>query len=121
MREGADLLFVSNQHVDWLRPTYLDGPADLVIEVVSPESVERDRVTKLAEYEAAGISEYWLVDFLRREALFHRLGDDGRYHLVPVDADGFYRSAVLRGFRLRVSWLWQRPLPPIAAVAADAG
>jgi Uma2 family endonuclease len=114
-----DLLFVSNEHADRLRPTYLDGPADLVVKIVSPESVERDRVTKLAEYEAADIPEYWLIDVLRRGALFYRLGDDGRYHLDPIDADGYYRSAVLSGFRLRVDWLWQRPLPPVAAVAAE--
>jgi Uma2 family endonuclease len=112
-----DLLFVSNEHSDRLRPTYLDGPADLVIEIVSPDSVERDRITKLAEYEAAGIPEYWLLDPIREEALFHQLGEDGRYHPGPIDADGFYHSAVLRGFRLRVAWLWQRPLPTLAEVA----
>ncbi len=114
-----DLLFVSNEHAERPRPTYLDGPADLVVEIVSPESVERDRVTKLAEYEAAGIPEYWLIDVLRREALFYRLGDDGRYHPGPIDADGFHRSTVLSVFRLRSSWLWQRPPPPLAAVAAE--
>ena len=112
----TDLLFVSTEHADRLRDTSVDGPADLVVEIVSPDSAERDRVTKLAEYEAAGIPEYWLIDLPRQEARFHRLGDDGRYHLGPVDAHGFYRSAVLPGFRLRVAWLWQRPLPPVADV-----
>jgi Uma2 family endonuclease len=112
-----DLLFVANEHADRLRETYVDGPADLVVEIVSPDSEERDRVTKLAEYEAAGIPEYWLIDPLRREALFYRLGEDRRYHLGPVDAEGFYHSAVLPEFRLRVAWLWQRPLPPVAEVA----
>jgi len=111
-----DLLFVSNEHADRLHPTYLDGPADLVIEIVSPDSVERDYVTKLAEYEGAGIPEYWIVDSIREEARFHQLGQDGRYHLGPIDADGFYHSAVLRGFRPRVAWLWERPLPTVAVV-----
>lgn len=34
--------------------------------------------------------------------------------LAPNDADGFFHSTVLPGFRLQVAWLWQRPLPPIA-------
>jgi Uma2 family endonuclease len=55
-----DLLFVASEHLDRLRGTYIDGPADLVVEVVSPESEERDRVEKLAEYEAARVPEYWL-------------------------------------------------------------
>ena len=51
------------------------------------------------EYEAARIPEYWLFDPLRREALFHVLGEDGRYHVVLPDTDGFYHSQVVEGFR----------------------
>lgn len=111
-----DLLFVANEHANRLRPTYVDGPADLVIEIVSPDSEERDRVTKLAEYEGAGIPEYWLIDPAHQETTFYRLGADGRYSAVPIDADGFYHPAALSGFRLRVAWLWERPLPALAEV-----
>ena len=114
-----DLLFVANQHADRLRETYLDGPADLVVEIVSPESDERDRGEKFVEYEGAGIPEYWLIDPLRQEAFFYQRGADGRYHLSPVDADGGYHSAVLSGFRLRVAWLWQRPLPRVSEILAQ--
>ena len=114
-----DLLFVSNEHADRLRETYVDGPADLVVEIVSPESDERDRGEKFVEYEGAGIPEYWLIDPLRQEAFFYQRGADGRYHLSPVDADGGYHSAVLSGFRLRVAWLWQRPLPRVSEILAQ--
>lgn len=116
-----DLLFVSTAHADRLRPTYVDGPADLVVEIVSPESDARDHGEKLVEYEAAGIPEYWLIDLLRQEAMLFQLGDDGRYHLTPLEADGVYRSRVLPEFWLRVPWLWQRPLPRVADVAREIG
>ena len=102
-----DLVFVASRHAGRLRDTYIDGPADLVVEIVSPDSEERDRVDKLGEYEAAGIPEYWLIDLPRREAAFYRL-----------DPDGSYRSRVLPGFRLRVAWLSQQPLPRVADVLA---
>ncbi len=105
-----DLLFIANEHADRLTGTLLDGPADLVVEVVSPESDRRDRSEKFAEYEAAGIPEYWLLDPIRRDAYFYELGDDGRYHAAPT-RDGTYRSGVVRGFELREEWLWRRPLP----------
>ncbi len=111
-----DLLFISAAHLDRLRPTYLDGPADLVVEIVSPESNTRDRAEKLTEYEAAGIPEYWLIDPLREDAAFYQLSQDGLYRRSPIDADGIYRSAVLPGFRIKVDWLWQRPLPDAAAL-----
>ena len=38
-----DLLFVAREHLDRLKEAYLDGPADLAVEIVSPESAGRDR------------------------------------------------------------------------------
>ena len=36
--------------------------ADLVVEIVSPDDPERDTIDKRADYAAAGIPEYWLVE-----------------------------------------------------------
>jgi len=103
-----DLLFVAREHMDRLKDTYLDGPADLVVEIVSPESIGRDRGDKFCEYERAAIPEYWLIDPVREQAEFYQY-DRGRYRLVLPDAAGVYRSAVLPGFWLRVEWLWHAP------------
>ena len=111
-----DMLFVATEHLDRLTPTYINGPADLVVEIVSPESTARDRGEKFVEYEAAGIPEYWLIDPLRQDALLYQLSHDGFYQRGPIDAEGIYRSAVLPGFWLQVDWLWQRPLPDAAAL-----
>ncbi|MBI4504193.1 MAG: Uma2 family endonuclease [Chloroflexi bacterium] len=108
-----DLLFVAHEHRDRLTETFLDGAADLVVEIVSPESAARDRGEKFVEYEAAGVSEYWLIDPDRQQAEFYRLGPDGRYHLAQGGSAGSYESAVLAGFRLPVEWLWQQPLPKV--------
>lgn len=114
-----DLIFVAHEHLDRLRRTYIDGPADLVVEIVSPDSIVRDGRDKLAEYEAAGIPEYWIIDELRDEARFYVLDSAGRYRRAPVSEDGIYASAVLTGLRLRVSWLWRRPLPTLDEAQAD--
>jgi Uma2 family endonuclease len=104
-----DLLFVAREHLDRLKETYLDGPADLVVEIVSPESLGRDRGEKFYEYEQAGIPEYWLIDPQREQAEFYQLDERGRYRLIWPDAGGVYRSKVLEGFWLRVDWLWHPP------------
>ncbi len=105
-----DVLFVAQEHLDCLQETYLDGPADLVVEVISPESAGRDRGEKFYEYEAGGVPEYWLIDPQKERAEFYQLRD-GQYQQVSSDAEGVYRSEVLPGFWLRVAWLWQEPLP----------
>jgi Uma2 family endonuclease len=108
-----DILFVASENLDRIKPTYLDGPADVAVEIISPESINRDRGEKFVEYESAGVLEYWLIDPIRRQADFYRLGEDDRYHPVLPDSDGIYHSEVVKGFWLRVSWLWQEPMPPI--------
>jgi Uma2 family endonuclease len=114
-----DVFFLANDHSNWIKDTYVDDPADIVIEVVSPDSEIRDRDEKLVEYEAAGIPEYWLIDEPRNEALFYVLDAEGRYQRAPVSADGIYASTVLPGLRLRVDWLWRDPLPTLAEALAD--
>lgn len=116
-----DVLFLAREHLDRLTENYLNGPADLAIEIISPESRERDSVIKLEEYARAGIGEYWLLDPHRQEAAFYQLGANGVYVPASVDTDGFYHSRVLNGLRLRVSWLWQDPLPSLRSVREALG
>ena len=115
-----DILFVSNSNLSRLTETFVDGPADLVVEVVSLESRERDRKDKFREYEQGGVQEYWLIDPTRQEADFYLLGEDGLYSPQPIDDDGFYRSRELAGFRIRPEWLWQDPLPRLRDILAHA-
>jgi len=114
-----DLLFVSTVNLHRLQKTYLDGPADLAVEIISEESISRDREKKFIEYETAGVREYWLIDPIYSQAEFYRLRKDNRYHIVPIDETGIYHSDVVSGFWLRISWLWQEPLPPTVRVLAE--
>ena len=106
-----DLMFISSEHVSRIKATYVDGAADLVVEIVSPESTTRDRGTKLTEYEAAGVPEYWLLDPLREDAIIYLLGSDGHYRSTPRDSQGRLVSSVLPGFVLDPALLWQE-MPP---------
>lgn len=106
-----DLLFLRTARAHLERANYIDGPADLVVEIVSPESERRDRVEKRAEYERAGIEEYWILDPAGRGATFLRLGPEGRYLEVSPDADGIYRSPVIGGMPLPIEWLKNRTSP----------
>jgi Uma2 family endonuclease len=117
LRRGRepDLLFVSREREHLITKTFLDGAADLVIEVISPESVERDSVQKFAEYEAAGIREYWLVDYTNQTATFYQLDKNVQYQAAKT-SEGVFQSTVLPGFFLRESWLWQERLQTLEAL-----
>lgn len=108
-----DVLFVTRENMGRVQETFLAGPADLVVEVVSPESAGRDRGEKFLEYEQAGIPEYWLLDHRIERAEFYQLDAKGAYRASDSDANGVYHSSVLPGLWLRPSWIWQQPLPDI--------
>jgi len=115
-----DLLFVAKANEHRLTSQWLDGPADLVIELVSDDSVTRDGRDKLAEYAAAGIAEYWVIDPRpgRQRARFLRLGEDGAFRDIPLDATGRFHSTAMPGLWVQADWFWQVPQPnPLRLVA----
>lgn len=63
-----DIGFVASHREGIIKPGY--GPPDLAVEIVSPESVERDYDRKRRYYETAGVREYWIIDPDERKALF---------------------------------------------------
>ncbi len=113
---APDILFVAKENAHRLKPNLLEGPAGLVVEIVSPESRGRDRGDKYYEYEQGGVREYWLLDPERRRAEFYLLGVDGRYAPAIIDDQKRFRSGALAGFWLQVDWLWQDPLPTLRDV-----
>lgn len=115
-----DVLFLAREHLDRLRETYLDGPADLAVEIISPESIGRGRGEKFNEYAEGGVPEYWLINLQQEWVEFYRL-EEGRYRLTFDGREGEYHSLALPGFWLRLEWLWQEPLPKALDVLRELG
>jgi Uma2 family endonuclease len=59
----------------------VEGPPDLVIEVLSPSSRGHDLLTKRALYARAGVREYWIVDPMLRSV-----------DVLALDREGFQTS-----------------------------
>ncbi len=109
-----DLQVLLPDRLSLLRPNQVAGAANLVVEIVSPESTRRDRGEKYREYELGGVQEYWLIDPLRRDPAFYVLGEDGLFH-PRLPENGIYRSQVLDRLALPVDVLWQDELPGVRA------
>jgi Uma2 family endonuclease len=118
-----DVLFVAAEHTHRITEDYLDGPADLVVEIISDDSVTRDRSRKFHEYQAGGVREYWVIDPRpgRQQADFYVLDEGGQYRPILPTPDGIYRSTVVAGFWLRLAWLWEETPDPLAALAEVVG
>ena len=105
-----DIGFVKKSRLRKAKRGYFDGPPDVAMEIVSPDSVERDYEKKRKQYEKARVPEYWIIDEIQKKVTAFRLGKDGRYKEVRAK-DGIFRSKVVKGFWLQESWLWTKPLP----------
>ncbi len=71
------------------------GAPDWVIEIVSPSSKKLDYVIKLAEYQTAGVREYWIVDPLKKVVMVYSLEKDGApviYHFTDKIPVGIYEE-----------------------------
>ena len=76
----------------------------LIIEVASPSTRQLDLKVKADEYRELGVAEYWAVDTERKELTTH--------WPAKVMKSGILESFALPGFKIKVDWLWQDPLPP---------
>ena len=74
-----DLVVVTTAREAILTPAKIDGPPDLVIEIVSPSNPDHERVHKRALYQRFGIPEYWIVDPERRDVEQCLLQENGQY------------------------------------------
>jgi len=115
---SPDILFVSTANLPRLKQTHLEGPADLVVEIISPDSRTRDRGEKFYEYEQAAVPEYWLLDPDRKQAEFYLRAQDGIYRPATLQ-DSIFRSRSLPNLWLNVDWLFQRPLPTLMTILKE--
>ncbi len=127
-----DILVVCDESK--FRPTHVEGPPDLVVEILSPSTTSHDRVRKFNLYASAGVKEYWLVTTYPPLIEVFTLTHDGyRLHGGYEDRHTL-RSAAFDGLEIELAGVFDFPIDPderiqvvrearpdeIAALAGDA-
>lgn len=57
-----DILFVASDRRSIITERNIRGAPDLIVEVLSPGTADRDRLLKRTRYAKFGVREYWVVD-----------------------------------------------------------
>ncbi|NOZ39321.1 MAG: Uma2 family endonuclease [Planctomycetes bacterium] len=99
-----DLLYIAKQRREIVKQR-IEGPPDLVIEILSPGTERRDRLAKLDLYARYGVSEYWIVDPASQLFEF-LLNEDGRY-VVLSQANDEFQSPRLPEVKIQLSVFWK--------------
>ena len=106
-----DLAFYRAGREEQLRDNHVEGAPDLVVEVLSPSTADRDVGVKFAEYEQHGVTEYWVLD---PETLAHRFyRREGELLVEYAEGAAKIASQVVPGFFVMREWLDPEAIPPI--------
>ena len=100
-----DIMFVSVERAGIIG-SQIRGAPDLVVEVLSPGTAERDRNVKRSRYARFGVREYWIVDPEARSIEIMQAGETG-FEIVRVYPQGVIAaSPLLEGLRIDVSHIF---------------
>jgi Uma2 family endonuclease len=101
-----DILFFRNGNRPRREDARFAGVPDLVVEVLSPKTAERDRTIKLEAYRQAGVPEYWMVDPDACTLEVYILAGHRYVELCRGGIGEVVWSAVVPGFRVEVKALF---------------
>lgn len=102
-----DILFVGKERQHIITELEVTEAPDLVVEILSASSAERDRGVKREQYELAGVRELWLIDpYGPAGTQFFQRQGARLIEVAPVK--GIIYSTTMTGFQLKLDWLWAR-------------
>lgn len=99
-----DLVYISKARRDIVGDR-INGPPDLVIEILSTSHARRDRVDKLNLYAEFGVSEYWIVDPQERQFDFLVRNEKGHFE-VQMQQSNRYESSQLPELSINLIDFW---------------
>lgn len=79
---------------------------EIVFEVLSPSTKQRDMMIKPAKYKAAGVKEYWIIDPVSRTVIVHNFMEAGTDEINIYNFDNTIQSKVRTEFTITVKELF---------------
>ena len=103
-----DLVFVRAERLSLVSNRGIEGPPDLVVEVLSPTTEAQDRGAKLQLYARHGAPHYWLVDPETRRLEAYELAGTGYRLVADLTGSAMFASALFPGLAVPLDALWPR-------------
>lgn len=104
-----DLLFVSAARAPIVTDKNIQGPPDLVVEIVSETTRRTDEVIKRKLYERYGAKEYWIVDPELETVKVYRMTEKGYVRVAELarEAGGVLSTPLLAGLELSLPAIFE--------------
>ncbi len=103
-----DIIFISKARSQIIHQEAIRGAPDLVIEILSPSTGERDRTMKKKLYARAGVPEYWLVDPESKTIEVLTLSETGFERVALYRENEILASPLLQGLRISLAEIFSQ-------------
>lgn len=101
-----DLVFVSTECAGIVTQRAIEGPPDLLVEILSPWSLQQDRVTKARLYARFRVPHYWVVDPVARTLEEYRLAGRGYRRAARHQGAATIRTALFPRLDIDFGQVW---------------
>ena len=106
-----DIVFVSTDRLDIIHSSGVHSAPDLVIEMLSPGTEQRDLTIKRERYEMLDVKEYWLANPVAKTISVLRLRD-GAFEHIGVFTEGMtLETPLLPGLQIDISAVFDYYVP----------
>ncbi len=103
-----DLVFIPTDSQHFITDDGIIGVPDLIIEIISPSSVLRDRIDKKNVCEKLKVKEYWIIDPQNQEIEIYSV-QNGRYELLSAVSvfEGTLKSNIFERISINLADLFE--------------
>jgi len=95
-----DILFISKERINIVTERNIQGAPDLVVEILSPGTLERDKIVKKHLYEKHGVKEYWIVEPVGKLIEVLTLKEEGFQFFGSFFLDDVLQSPLLKKLKI---------------------
>lgn len=104
-----DIIFISKGNMSIITEKNIQGSPDLVIEILSPSTIRKDRITKMKVYAKHHIKNLWLIDPENQTLEAFELDKQMTYRLVSgIAYDEEFEPSLFPDLTISLNELWIR-------------
>lgn len=102
-----DIIFITNDRLSIISEKKIEGPPDLVIEILSPATAYYDLRIKKDTYEQSGVKEYWIVDPIQKKIEVFVNKEGGFEPVSTAKGEGEVKSELLKGLSISLKEIFE--------------
>jgi Uma2 family endonuclease len=102
-----DIIFVSNERRSIVEEKRIKGTPDLIVEILSPRTKDRDYGFKFRKYAEVGVKEYWIADPEGKTIEVYQLSEKGFELYKSFSGNDIFESGMFSGLSFLLSDIWK--------------